>query len=692
MNLVQIQERLKDLPTQALMSYANGQNPQVPPYLALGELNRRKQMEQQAAQPPKGTVKDSIEQQVGLMQLQKLRQGQMAQQSAMQGANAPTIPQGTPEPMEQSEGEMAMAAGGLTSLPVHEMNFGSGGIIAFAGGGDEGEELSKAEAKAILKRMKQREGTEPRDVIEAPPENDVSIPGFEAGRRTQELVERTPRRMAPTPQQIEANVNVERPDLASQIPGQSVAAPASTGRMPTELERNINNTMNALPGASASRGFTGGLRGLLSLIGAAGNAEGTTSPAKPVSEGIPSMGADQNLGEAIMAQATQRANAAAPSGIVTSAGPGDRMVPRYPAGNVPSGIAAVAPPAPRPQAVGQRPVAPAPAPAKSAAQLFQEKLLSGEGLPALPGEYAPPKQAPIGEEYMKYLSDREQKRREDALKVQDVEAGRAKRDFFNALIAGGEATRGQKGIGSLFSGTGRALGESMTAAEERALAFQEKQQQLADNDAKTRYEIDNLRRAEERGDSKAVYESKLKIAELNTQRGQLQGQVANAMAQNESTERIARQNNITQLEVARIHQATAGMPDATERIAAEYARRKAKDPADAEEYMKTIERAKFGNKPQIAAEANAIKRLALAEKDDNYKMQARIADDPKQKPEARARAQEIMRAIEVRNGIVDSGGSDKVMTMADVKATAASSGRTEQQVIDAAKARGYTIQ
>jgi hypothetical protein len=223
------------------------------------------------------------------------------------------------------------------------------------------------------------------------------------------------------------------------------------------------------------------------------------------------------------------------------------------------------------------------------------------------------------------------------------------------------------------------------------MAFEQKQQELADNDAKTRYEIDNLRRAEERGDSKAVYESKLKISELNTQRAQLQGTVAGQMAQNESQERIARQNNITQLEVARIHQATAGMPDATERIAAEYARRKAKDPADAEDYMKTIERAKFGNKPQIAAEANQIKRLKLIETDQNYSANARIADDPKSKPEARARAQEIMRAIEQRNGIVDSTGSDKVMTMADVKATASSSGRTEQQVIDAAKARGYTI-
>ena len=36
MNLVQIQERLKDMPAQALMAYANGMNPDVPPYLALG--------------------------------------------------------------------------------------------------------------------------------------------------------------------------------------------------------------------------------------------------------------------------------------------------------------------------------------------------------------------------------------------------------------------------------------------------------------------------------------------------------------------------------------------------------------------------------------------------------------------------------------------------------------------------------
>jgi hypothetical protein len=645
MNLIQIQDRLKDLPMQAIMGYANGQNPQVPPYLALGELNRRKQMEQQSAEPPKGTVKDNIEQQMGLMQLQKARQGQMAQQSAMQGANAPMIPQGTPEPEMQPEANMAMAAGGLTTLPIGDMEFGSGGIIAFAKGGDEGEELSKKEASEIFRRMKQREGTEPRDVIEPPPEVDNTIPGFQAGNRfAQAMAKTTPRPVPPTPQQIEANV--ARPDMSEQIPGQTAQAPAASGRMPTELERNINNTMVALPGASATKGFAGGLRGLLSAIGSMGNREGQPASAPP--EGAPT----QNMGAASQASA---APISRPTSQMTPQQMERAMV------SAPAGVASLPAAAPQRAPAGgiQRPVAPAPA--KSAAQAFQEKLLSGTGLPGLPPEYVPPKQSPIGEEYTKYMTDREQKRREDALKREDIEAARSKRDFFNALIAGGEATRGQRGIGALFAGTGRALGEAATAAEERALAFQEKQQQLADNDAKTKYEIANLRRAEERGDSKAVYESKVKIAELTQQRTQLQGQVANAMSQNESSERVARQNNLTQLEVARINQATSMRPGETERLMQQYADiKRIRGEAAAEEFMKTIERVKTGSKPQLAAESNMLKRLALTEKDDNYKMQARIADDPKQKPEARARAQEIMTTIERRNGIIESSGGPAI--------------------------------
>lgn len=136
MNLVQIQERLKDMPTQAIMSYANGMNPEVPPYLALGELNRRKQMEQKSVQAPTGTVKDNIEQQMSTMQMQAAKQRQMAQQMAQQGAQAQMpVPPGVPEPQMQAMPEDS----GVATLPTGEMEFGSGGIVAFAN--PEGKQL-----------------------------------------------------------------------------------------------------------------------------------------------------------------------------------------------------------------------------------------------------------------------------------------------------------------------------------------------------------------------------------------------------------------------------------------------------------------------------------------------------------------------------------------------------------------------
>jgi hypothetical protein len=130
-NLLQIQDDLKTLPNdprtmQMLASYANGANPMVPPYLALGELNRRKQLMEkqqmeQAGQPPQGTVKDQVEQQAGLMALQQQPQG---------------MPQGMPQ--------MNPAGGGLLDLIAAKANaprMGSGGIVAFARGEDvEGDE------------------------------------------------------------------------------------------------------------------------------------------------------------------------------------------------------------------------------------------------------------------------------------------------------------------------------------------------------------------------------------------------------------------------------------------------------------------------------------------------------------------------------------------------------------------------
>ena len=160
MNLIQIQEHLKDLPTPAIMAYANGQNPQVPPYMALGEMNRRKAMEQRAAQAPDSSVKEKLESELsqqtalpGIGQGMNMRinpagmpppmpaaQPQMApkmQPMPVQPAARPMPPQQMAKPGGIPAGAPGMAAGGLAELPIRKdiFNYAPGGIVAFA---DEG--------------------------------------------------------------------------------------------------------------------------------------------------------------------------------------------------------------------------------------------------------------------------------------------------------------------------------------------------------------------------------------------------------------------------------------------------------------------------------------------------------------------------------------------------------------------------
>jgi len=140
MNLVQINERLKDLPMQVLQQYANGMNPEVPPYLALGELQRREMSQKQMAtaqgaqQGPQPSVKEQVEQKAGLMALQQMQQQQVAQQ--MQQPRGPMpAPAGVPQPEPQPEA--MLARGGLAGVPMRRdmFEYAGGGIIAFAGGG-----------------------------------------------------------------------------------------------------------------------------------------------------------------------------------------------------------------------------------------------------------------------------------------------------------------------------------------------------------------------------------------------------------------------------------------------------------------------------------------------------------------------------------------------------------------------------
>jgi hypothetical protein len=118
--------------------------------LALGELNRRKQMSQQATQPPQGTVKDKIEQEVTGGQPNPM-------QAAAQGMPQPmpqAAPQGQPAP-QQAAPMPQMAGGGLTALPVGDMfKFASGGgVVAFADGDVVVDEFSAANPESYAAQL-----------------------------------------------------------------------------------------------------------------------------------------------------------------------------------------------------------------------------------------------------------------------------------------------------------------------------------------------------------------------------------------------------------------------------------------------------------------------------------------------------------------------------------------------------------
>jgi hypothetical protein len=129
LNLVQVQEKLKGMPTQALMQYANGTNPQVPPFLALGELNRRKKMQEGAAAEQAAemegapTVKQQIEQAAGLMALQGARQKQAAQQQA--GIQA-AMPMAAPNTTTSEPAQLA--GGGFINDIVVPRDYQAGGV------------------------------------------------------------------------------------------------------------------------------------------------------------------------------------------------------------------------------------------------------------------------------------------------------------------------------------------------------------------------------------------------------------------------------------------------------------------------------------------------------------------------------------------------------------------------------------
>lgn len=143
-----------------LTKLANGFDPSIPGYLALGRLHQITNLAKSAktAEPPQGTIKDKTTQAAGLMALMGGRGQMAAQNSATQTMRQPgPVPQNTPEPEMQAEVnpeemmgmEMGMADGGITSMNIDPrmFNFDGGGIVTFANPEKEEKQVVKDKDK-----------------------------------------------------------------------------------------------------------------------------------------------------------------------------------------------------------------------------------------------------------------------------------------------------------------------------------------------------------------------------------------------------------------------------------------------------------------------------------------------------------------------------------------------------------------
>jgi len=118
MNIIKLQNMLRGVPDDALIGYVQNPQGEVPSYLALSELQRRKdtRAKYQAEQAPESSVAEDLG------------------QEAMPNQGGLAMLAGQPQPQMQMEDQ------GVASLPVDddmydEENFAGGGIVAFAPGG-----------------------------------------------------------------------------------------------------------------------------------------------------------------------------------------------------------------------------------------------------------------------------------------------------------------------------------------------------------------------------------------------------------------------------------------------------------------------------------------------------------------------------------------------------------------------------
>lgn len=142
MNIIQIQDRLKNLPKEVLIGYIQNPTGEVPTYLALGELERQKVMgekyaAQQAEKPPivEQIVSESMTEIMPRPMDMVGGLGRSNRQEALRRETASPMAQGIATPMAPP---MAPQEVGIAANPAPNVgqNYNAGGIVSYAVGGD----------------------------------------------------------------------------------------------------------------------------------------------------------------------------------------------------------------------------------------------------------------------------------------------------------------------------------------------------------------------------------------------------------------------------------------------------------------------------------------------------------------------------------------------------------------------------
>jgi len=126
----------------------------------------------------------------------------------------------------------------------------------------------------------------------------------------------------------------------------------------------------------------------------------------------------------------------------------------------------------------------------------------------------PALQQPAGAGYEAVLKKLAEQDEANQRAFEEREKAASGRSLSQALIEAGEATRGGGGIGSLLGGFGRSRISAGQAADERRARQEALRREQGLNMAKLNSEIENLRRAEARGDVEAQRRHMAEIAKL----------------------------------------------------------------------------------------------------------------------------------------------------------------------------------